>query len=1469
MSTESGILQIRLFGKLSLDANGTSATRVRSERLQALLAFLLLHRDAPQTRQHVAFQLWSEVGDTEAKANLRRRLHELKQRLPYSDRHLKTEHTTVQWIQSEGCWLDIAAFESAIDQAQINHEQSCGLLKQAADLYQGDLLPSCYDEWIEPYRDRFRQQAITALDALIPQLAEQHQVRAAIGYAQQLQRIDPLYEPAYCHLMRLHAQEGDRASALQVYHQCMTLLQDELGVPPSPSTYSLYEEILTLENNPRSFSSKAKVKSPAPDSPNIKSAASDYEISDSEVSISASSDSLEQEAVPEPDTTLNGKAGDTSISSLEAESGLISKLTTPLPTHVATDSATVSRSAPHIDWGEAPDLRFFHGRSEEINQLKDWINQNDSRLIALLGMGGIGKTTLAAKVAREMEEEFDYLIWRSLRNAPPLETLLNDLILFLSNQQDTVCSVTRLIHWLRHSRCLVILDNFETILKEGERAGHFREGYENYSELIQVVGQASHQSCLVITSREKPAEISTFEGINLAVRSIQIAGSPEAALALLKARDLVGSQEQKEQLGERYGYSPLALQIVGGSIRDVFSGDISLFLEEDTLLFNGAKKLLDLQFARLIPLEKTVMYWLAINREWTSITELMADIYPKCSKRELLEALESLCWRSLIERRGNTYTQQPVVMEYVTVCLIEAVSDELFNPSSFDEDSENDSSEQPYLSTYALVKTTVKDFVRESQCRLIVQPILENLQDQLQVPTTAADHIRELLTNIRKSEVHRLGYVGGNLLNLCCQGHLDITGFDFSNLAIRQAYLQGATLHHLNLIQADFIQSVFTQAFGSALSIVFSPDGMLLAMGDNNYNIQLWHASDGRPLMTLEGHKGWIWSIAFSPDGKTLVSGSVDYTVRLWDVFSGQCLRTLQGHGSVVWAVAFGPDGQTVASGSEDQTAKLWDVKTGECLQTLDSQAGLVRAVLFSPDGNNLVTGHADSTVRWWTINTGECLRIFQGHQAPVWSIALHPKGQMLASAGADQSVRLWDINTGDCLSTLAAHTDQIWAIAFSPDGQMLASGSHDQTVRLWDIQTEQCLATLVGHTDQIWSIGFSPDGQMLASGGFDQTIRLWDIETHQCIQILHGYTNCIRSLTFCSERCTLISGGDDSLIRLWDIDTGQCLQTLKGHRSGVWAIACHQQKDTPSSDSRPILATGGFDQVIRIWDMATGRCTQTLDGRAGWVHGLAFHPDGKRLASGSIQPMVRLWDLTAGQCYQQLQGHTNQVWSVAFSPDGRYLASTGADHMIKLWDVESGECLHTLQEHSDWMYALAFSPPQSPGAVTDLPESWLASASGDRTIKLWDVDTGKCFQTLTGHAGWVYALAIHPAGHLLTSASHDHTARIWDLQTGECLHVLTHEAPLWSIALHPQGHLLACSGEDEKITLWDVESGERQNSLPILKPYAGMRITDVTGLTEAQKSALKALGAIEYSTNTKHFPRAERDQASDAWWPI
>jgi hypothetical protein len=608
---------------------------------------------------------------------------------------------------------------------------------------------------------------------------------------------------------------------------------------------------------------------------------------------------------------------------------------------------------PHTDWGEAIDVTQFYGRTTELTTLRQWLIQDRCRLVALLGMGGIGKTALAIKLAQQIQSEFEYVIWQSLRNAPPLESLLKELLQFLSSQQETQGEISRLMHYLRTSRCLLIIDNVETILQAGS-TGQYRAGYEGYGELFRVIGEVAHSSCLILTSREKPAEIATIEGVQSAVRSYRLSGLQLGAQELLAAKGLLGTDTQKQQLIQAYKGNPLALKIVSTSIQDLFDGDIGKFLEHDIAVFNGIRRLLHQQFECLSYWEKTIMYWLAINREWTSIAELAADIGFAGTKADIFEALEGLNWHSLLEKQSGCYTLQPVVMEYVTEVLIDQVTRELATK------------ELSLFISHALIKTTVKEYVRESQVRLILQPIADRFYTAFSSPLALKHQIKEILELLRDSANSLSCYGGGNLINLCVQLQIHLKDYDFSNLKIAHAYLQKVNLYQVNFSHCNLDKSVFTQTLKSVVSVAFSPDGTLLATGDTSPEVRLWQVADGQAFLLLQGHTNLVSSVAWSPDGQTLATSSHDQTVKLWDTHTGQCLKTLHGHSSWVSSVAWSPDGQTLATSSHDQTAKLWDTHTGQCLKTLHGHTSSVMSVAWSPDGQTLATSSHDQTVKLW-----------------------------------------------------------------------------------------------------------------------------------------------------------------------------------------------------------------------------------------------------------------------------------------------------------------------------------------------------------------------------------------------------------------------------------------------------------------------------------------------------------------------
>ena len=308
-------------------------------------------------------------------------------------------------------------------------------------------------------------------------------------------------------------------------------------------------------------------------------------------------------------------------------------------------SSQDENKSPVIELTTAPELNYNYGRNSETSTLKEWILEQ-TRLITIYGLSGIGKTALTLKLISEINTQFDYIIYRSLEHLPKLINLKDELKQFFSQAQIT--PLPEIIDYFRSSRCLVILDDVQNIFKTGNFAGQYLTDYKDYCKFFQQIATLSHQSCLILISWEKPGEIETLEKENKQTKTLHLQGLGEDGKEILRQKDLQ-DEDKWDELITLYQSHPAWLNIIASTIIELFNGKVSLFMtDEDDLFLGDIELYLESQLERLSELEKNVINWLANQDEPIDISQKPANM--EVSQAKFMHILQSLTRRGLVEK---------------------------------------------------------------------------------------------------------------------------------------------------------------------------------------------------------------------------------------------------------------------------------------------------------------------------------------------------------------------------------------------------------------------------------------------------------------------------------------------------------------------------------------------------------------------------------------------------------------------------------------------------------------------------------------------------------------------------------------------------------------------------------------------------------------------------------------------------
>ncbi|MBE9042693.1 pentapeptide repeat-containing protein [Oscillatoriales cyanobacterium LEGE 11467] len=1130
-----------------------------------------------------------------------------------------------------------------------------------------------------------------------------------------------------------------------------------------------------------------------------------------------------------------------------------------------TDSDVLgAESSSLLHWDRHPQPQTTPDREEELTILRRWIFQESCQVLFVYGFGKIGKTGIISKLYREARKNSDFEggIWVDFKGGViTVEKLLERIVKTWSDASDILQEerlsdkISKLVDFLETHRYLIVLRRIDKLFQEGEIFGRYQLEYRDYEELFAQLRGRSHKSCWIAIGRQPSYDILGYSGESRSARLFHLKGLNQSeAVSLLHREGIKGSETEMTQLTRVYMGHPWWLQQLSSNIN---TSTVTQFLTRDLFACNGTWDLLEEHFQILSSLEKSTLYWLAINREpVTSIFLYDEDMAAEVGRKgRLMEALKSLRYCSLVHQQDDRWELPEIVLRFMTTKLIDRFYDGFVN------------GDVSSLNRYPLIKVTGKEYIREEQIKLVLQRLLDRLKSTFGGLSSVENKIRELLKICRQQLTHQPGYAVGNLFNLlllikkqvctekqeCTEHKPVLQGLDFSGLFVWQADFTAAMLHDVNLSNANLSKSVVLASCDGLLSMSLSRDGKILAAGDTSGKIYVWQVAEGKlePHLIHQAHSHWVRTVAVSANGAFVASGGEDRFVYVWNVKDDHAFPFRGSHSQRLRAVAFSPgNNHLLASAGDDGHVILWDIRSRRSIARYILPNDKICALAFSSDGKFLVSASEKGQIAVHAIDSTDNYgqfsqpQVFQDDcQGKLQAIALSPDDRILATGGDDGYIRLWNISTGHLIGESELHhTDWIRSIAFSPDGKNIASSGEDFAVKIWDSQTGRYLNTFFGHQGRVWAVVFDSESEYLFSAGDDQTLKTWDVQTGHCWKTIQGYTSKVRSVAFSPDEQQLTTASDDGTVRLWDLASKK-YKNLYGHQGRVWSVSF-------TSDGAYVVS-GSDDKTVKVWKVPARKMHTILEQHTSWVRAVACSPKLRLIASGGDDCVIWLHDLENFD-YQELDlEHKNWIQALAFGWHEELgklrLASASDDKTVKIWDIETRKCILSLEEHQEPVRAVALSPDCR----------WVVSGSNDKTVRLCEIETGRYLAPLgrqeDAHMDWVRAVAFHPDfpdRQLIASASYDRTIKLWDISDlpATCTTLSGHNGAVVSVAFSPDGQTLASGSEDDTIRLWDVDTGECLEVLKPPRPYENMDITNIEGLTTAQKEALVTLGAKDRS---------------------
>lgn len=546
----------------------------------------------------------------------------------------------------------------------------------------------------------------------------------------------------------------------------------------------------------------------------------------------------------------------------------------------------------------------------------------------------------------------------------------------------------------------------------------------------------------------------------------------------------------------------------------------------------------------------------------------------------------------------------------------------------------------------------------------------------------------------------------------------------------------------------------------SALADVkLTPDDELIVSADksdSSGSLRSFSLSTGQELQSLRPYRGEPY-VPVLVEKRHLVFRMRNGTIEAWDAEAGGDVIVARDPSDRFTALAATENGDWLITGSAAGWLKVWNHSDGTVLHHARAHEGPVASVLVRSTDRCIVSGGDDGALHLWSPVQGRSVRL-EGHAGAVYRVAAADHAEVIASASRDGTIVVWDLRDGRRRHELTRSVRSVSFLAVTPDGRKTIAAWTDSHQRSWAVGQAPPAGVPAG--SMVLSVLASDQRSFLASVS-ENALRVWDTATGTLTHTLEEGPRWVQAVALSPDRSRVISANDSDRLSIREIDTGRVLGIFEGHAHGVRAIAT-------TRDGRR-LVTGGADRMIKVWD-ATSTERFSRPQHAESVTQLALTPDAAHLVSGAWNGTMTLWRTASGEPERHCAEHNGPVQAVAISLDGKWLASGSQDGIIHVYALASGELVHVLQGHRNRPSKLSphITMPAEILALAITPDGKrLVSASGDSTLIVWELASGRALWTLRGHESGVNRLILSSDGHRAVSSGYDRTLRVWNLDRG------------------------------------------------------------------------------------------------------